>query len=691
MLCKMCIYFVVFHSSLTEEGEYGVSNDSSGTVSIHGIVWRGYEVNIGPTLAVVVVFIICLHYDNKERKKKKNVHTVYLLHIKEINLRDIKNSCEIREIRKREDTEPIKITGKRLTVEVINGATCTVYRGTDLCNSLDNKYFNEIDSHEKDVKICGKFKEYKAILETKYFEKTDDSVKQEHFCSSVDDSKLYFDTGKDLPDTSKSCEPCWNQSSLRKGRYKPTRILNTPVKFELRNPLRKKLHLDFSAGITNREVLHQLFAHTLQTLAVKGYFRKPSGHVLPPLTIPFDVHKLHSHLVDMDEARWFNVAMSNHFERMATFANWPISAPVSALRMVDAGFYINMQTAKVNCFSCGFEIGSMLELTEYIENERRRNDGPGLLLRMHNRIPPDCKFALDEARRNGYEALTEVRSASSPDAGLSNAFSNMNIMSNKPTNGHNGAIGENASRDVVEGNYSSQNLLSATSTPNIISSIPNNRGQSVMDHPVIKNAIPNIDRGMPVSTIDTMNRNPIQRIDRGISTIDSGHVMFNGPNSIIQNDTANNSRLDSGLLSGSFSSHPEDSYRNSMLTQMGYSGASLTASTQNIATEGAGALPSATYEEKYDYSLKHPQYDNLPARIESFRNWPWDEKQNYRNLIPAGFFYTGICTITYLLYISYPPANEIVIEYTGFSLKLFLQFNCSTFSPTIMTFFAQGP
>ncbi|KAK3091684.1 hypothetical protein FSP39_021852 [Pinctada imbricata] len=70
---------------------------------------------------------------------------------------------------------------------------------------------------------------------------------------------------------------------------------------------------------------------------------------------------------------------------------------------------------------------------------------------------------------------------------------------------------------------------------------------------------------------------------------------------------------------------------------------SIAGSLPSIQTENGpiGALSSALYEEKYDFSLKHPQYNTVSARVESFKNWSYNEQQHYRNLIPAGFFYTG--------------------------------------------------
>ena len=462
----------------------------------------------------------------------------------------------------------------------------------------------------------------KALEFLEEIENSSDPEDFQRFCRV-----LYNEKGKRAepseikkPIQQKGSEAAWNQSVLYKNRNKPQRVprlvreTTATLRQVKRTPLRKEGAID-----STEEIFRYLLVKTLQGLHSKYLvFRTLPTHTLLPRKLTLDLDHLLSLGMDSVETirpLRFNDFMSDHFKRMASFSNWPMNAPMSALRMVDAGFYLDCQSSKVNCFDCGFQINSMQELENYIADEKSRNDGPGLLLRMHNRLRSDCSFAKDELRRNGQEAIDVSQNQSTS---LSSVFSNLSLMQEKESNIRND-IGPIDSNNV----YRNQGLNSRSTIDS-----PLIRGQSTVDSPIANNylLVPK----------------------RNLNGAESGYESSNWRsenNSIVQNDTSQNSTLDGTVLSGNFSSKPGQSYHASLLSQM-YSGGPTSAALQNIATEGAGALPSATYEEKYDYSLKHPQYDNLPARIESFRNWPWDEKQNYRNLIPAGFFYTGIIIIS---------------------------------------------
>jgi hypothetical protein len=62
--------------------------------------------------------------------------------------------------------------------------------------------------------------------------------------------------------------------------------------------------------------------------------------------------------------------------------------------------------------------------------------------------------------------------------------------------------------------------------------------------------------------------------------------------------------------------------------------------------EGTKTFNEAPYrdvtgEEDLVFSIRHPEYKAIESRLKTFDFWPLNDKQNKKDLVHCGFFYTG--------------------------------------------------
>lgn len=70
--------------------------------------------------------------------------------------------------------------------------------------------------------------------------------------------------------------------------------------------------------------------------------------------------------------------MNVETNRLSTFANWPVSAPVDPIRIAKAGFFYTGEGTEVQCFSCGGKISQW-------------SYGDQVMSR-HRNMEPNCAF-----------------------------------------------------------------------------------------------------------------------------------------------------------------------------------------------------------------------------------------------------------------------------------------------------------
>lgn len=302
--------------------------------------------------------------------------------------------------------------------------------------------------------------------------------------------------------------------------------------------------------------------------------------------------------------------MENNFNRLASFKDWPLSAPVSALRLVDSGFYYDVQRRGVACSACKLliEIGDL--------SSELRND---TVLNMHLRLSENCPHALQQKRekeQSGGFLFPFLRPKSEMNSTLLNTASAIQkdyIQNPLPEINRLEINEKNISNSSF--NFNSQNEMPNQTAKKNFSIFSNVADSKTGDSGFGSQS----NFGNSVGSIAKASGFPIQT-----ETPDSLSYM-----PILSESSLQPSSLFGDPISSSISKEEEISPNQAITANE--------TSEKQVSPIVSTTLP----EEDQSYSIRHHEYKTVEARLRTYSNWPLNDKQSKEDLVLCGFFYTG--------------------------------------------------
>lgn len=301
--------------------------------------------------------------------------------------------------------------------------------------------------------------------------------------------------------------------------------------------------------------------------------------------------------------------MENMMNRLASFKDWPASAPISALRLVDSGFYFNVQNSTVACYSCALHIETR-ELACELKDDS--------VLNMHLRLSEKCPHALQQ-RHDKLLSQTGSFMFSFSKENIAIGGSVFSSINSSPIQKDNlNLLPDLGNLEINEKKYSlspfhvnSKNVVNNKVTEKDNFST-NFNSQTYVKH----------DSGYETQTsvagascLDTKQGFPIQtEVADSLNFFDEPNLHPNslfGDQIISMSDKNKNEGLSNPQIVVAETSEPECS---PIFKSM---------------------------EEDLAYSIRYPEYKTVEKRLKSFESWPLNDKQNKEDLVLCGFFYTG--------------------------------------------------
>ncbi|XP_062615881.1 uncharacterized protein LOC134277573 [Saccostrea cucullata] len=323
-----------------------------------------------------------------------------------------------------------------------------------------------------------------------------------------------------------------------------------------------------------------------------------------------------------------NGMMENHFNRLASFKDWPLSAPVSALRLVDSGFYFDVQKSSVACYACKLHIETR-ELSSLLEGDT--------VLNMHLRLSENCFHALQQKKdKEGignfvlpfHKPKSEMNTgifSSSIHGGLQIENSNpVPEMKNLGISEKNGSNTHNIFQPYIGATSENINVQQQDKISNITRDFFFNKNEETYpkydsgynSQKGISHPTENVSdaRGLPIQTASTDSLSYM-------AMLSEDHLQ---PHSLFGEDTI---AATAESLEMETTPSPGIPIHDSNEIKKSSTNASL---FDTIATE-----------EEPSYSMRHPDYKTVESRLRTFVFWPFNDKQNKVLLVQCGFFFTG--------------------------------------------------
>ena len=301
--------------------------------------------------------------------------------------------------------------------------------------------------------------------------------------------------------------------------------------------------------------------------------------------------------------------MENMMNRLASFKDWPASAPISALRLVDSGFYLNVQNSTVACYSCALHIETR-ELACELKDDS--------VLNMHLRLSEKCPHALQQRHdKMSSQIGTFMFSFSKENTAIGGSvFSSINSSPIQKDNLN--LLPDLGNLEINEKKYSlSQFHVNSKNVVNNKVTEKDNFSTNFNSQTYVKH-----DSGYETQTsvagasrLDTQQGFPIQtEVADSLNFFDEPNLHPNslfGDQIISMSDKNKNEGLSNPQIVVAETSEPECS-----------------------------PIFKST-EEDLAYSIRYPEYKTVEKRLKSFESWPLNDKQNKEDLVLCGFFYTG--------------------------------------------------
>lgn len=306
--------------------------------------------------------------------------------------------------------------------------------------------------------------------------------------------------------------------------------------------------------------------------------------------------------------------MENNFNRLASFKDWPISAPVSALRLVDSGFYLDVQRSGVACYAC-----KLLIETEDLSSELRNDT----VLNMHLRLSENCPHALQQKRekeQSGGFLFPFHRPKSEMDSSLLNTASAIqkDYLQNP--------LPEINRLEINEKNISSSSFI--FNSQNEIPYQTAEKNLSLFSNNADSKTYPKVDSGFGSQS------NPVNSVE-SIAKASSFPIQTETTDSLSYMPIFSESNLQPSSLFGD----PISS--SSMLKEEEISPNQGITVNETSEKQISPVISSTLPEEDQSYSIRHQDYKTVEARLRTFSNWPLNDKQSKEDLVMCGFFYTG--------------------------------------------------
>ncbi|XP_061176039.1 uncharacterized protein LOC133184990 [Saccostrea echinata] len=513
-------------------------------------------------------------------------------------------------------------------------------------NSTESKNFTEKEKRQKFDYMCKArktvTKESKShdIKAGKVNAKTGDSksdkkaIKKEKYSEAISIRKSKIDLSK---------EANWPMKSIHKVPRSAVPPLHRPPLFsilESKSSIRDELGIQFTNDevmlpfltVALNEVIHK--KHHLRVKLLANSKPLPRHVTMPEDIVTFEPLSMFRYfgisttIMAYPFIHEVNGIMENHFNRLASFKDWPLSAPVSALRLVDSGFYFDVQKSSVACYACKLHIETT-EISSVL--------GGDTVLNMHLRLSENCSHALQQKRDKegvGSYALPFLKSKSEMNTGI---FS---------SNFHSAIQQENTNPlpELKDLGISEKN---SSNTGNIFH--PYNEGSSENINVQQENKISNITRDFFI------NKN-----EETYLKYDSGYNSQKNPSYLTENvsdskglpiQTESTDSLSYMTMLGEPNLQPhslfgeEISSATAGLEEMESSpspGISIHEPSKIKNSSSTASFFDATAaEEEQSYSIRHPDYKTVESRLKTFVFWPFNDKQSKVILVQCGFFFTG--------------------------------------------------
>ncbi|XP_062611236.1 baculoviral IAP repeat-containing protein 7-A-like isoform X2 [Saccostrea cucullata] len=325
-----------------------------------------------------------------------------------------------------------------------------------------------------------------------------------------------------------------------------------------------------------------------------------------------------------------NGMMENHFNRLASFKDWPLSAPVSALRLVDSGFYFDVQRSSVACYDCKLHIETR-ELSSLL--------GGDTVLNMHLRLSENCSHALQQKKDKegvGNFVLPFHKPKSEMNSGIfsSNFHGALQMENSNPVpelsnlgisekNGSNTST-SNIFQPYIGASSENINVQQQDKISNITRDFLFNKDEETYlkydsgynSQKGISRPTENVSdaRGLPIQTESTDSLSYLTMLGEPHL---QPHSMFGGDTIAA---TAESEEMESAPSPG-IPIHDTNEIKKS--------------------STNASLFDSIAAEEEPSYSMRHPDYKTVESRLKTFVFWPFNDKQNKVLLVQCGFFFTG--------------------------------------------------
>ncbi|XP_048767248.2 uncharacterized protein LOC125674198 isoform X2 [Ostrea edulis] len=497
-------------------------------------------------------------------------------------------------------------------------------------------------------------------------------------------------------------EESWPMKSIYKVSRHTIPPINRPPVFCLKES-KRLLNGELGIQFTNDDVVLPFLAKAVTVLQEKHRVQSKvlPNHVLKPVDeddIAYEHLPLYKHfgvppLLSITYPFYRNVDgnMENNFNRLASFKDWPLTSPVSALRLVDSGFYLDVQLSSVACYACQLHI-EIPELGHHL--------GGDSVLNMHLRLSENCLHARQQKRDKEstgsyvfpfYKPKSEtnfgILSSHSPSAVQRDCknplpeINSLNINEKNVSsifNSYQGPPSENFSArqpekiTTIERDF----LPSAHKMPSTERSLPHpsNKTDIAKDllhptnkidiakdllHPTNKIDIAK-DLLHPTNKIPSLERNRFQPTDGETTSVkcESGYQSQESSSNTMESlsnpknfpvQTENADSLSYMTMFGESNLQPHSLFGENISTAPAIEEMESSPSTGIFVSEvkemrdfnEASLGDVTTAEEDQSYSIRHPDYKTVDSRLKTFSFWPHNDKQDKKVLVLCGFFFTG--------------------------------------------------